>query len=84
MLHDIQVIPNLFIMFGKLFELITIIRLIIYTCLDEANPDFGVCKRQRHMPACISAQSDQHIFYLRICKYILVCFLANFNILTSH
>ena len=40
MLHDIPVIPNLFIMFGKLFELITIIRLSIYTCLDEANPDF--------------------------------------------
>ena len=79
MLHDIRVIPNLFIMFGIFFELITIIRLIEYICLD-----FGVCKQQRHIPACISAQSDQQIFYLRICKYNIVCFLANFIILTSH
>ena len=31
MLRDIQVIPNLLINFGNLFELITIVRLIIYT-----------------------------------------------------
>ena len=60
MLHDIQVIPNLFITFGYLFELITIVRLIIY--IDERNPDFGVCKQQRFRPACISTQSDQHLF----------------------
>ena len=66
---DIHVMPNLFITFDNLFELITIIRLIIYICLDEGNLDFGVCKQQRRRPACIYAQSDQRLFYLRIFKY---------------
>ena len=60
MLNDIHVIPNLFITFGNLLELITIVRLIIY--IDERNPDFGVSKHQRRRPACISTQSDQHLF----------------------
>ena len=44
MLHDIQVIPNLFITFDNLFELITIIRLIIYmirrvVCANNTGAD---------------------------------------------
>ena len=60
MLHNIKVIPNLFISFGNPFELITIVRLIIY--IDERNTDFGECKQQRRRQTCISTQSDQHLF----------------------
>ena len=33
------------------------------------KPDFVVCKQQRHRPACVSAQSDQHLYHLYFGKY---------------
>ena len=62
MLHDIQVIPKLFITFDNLFQLITIISLIIYmirrvVCADNTGADQPVYPR-----------SLINTFYLRICE----------------
>ena len=35
----------------------------------ERKPDVAACERQRHRPACTSAQSDQSLCYSLIGKY---------------
>ena len=31
--------------------------------LDARNPDFVPCEQQRRRPACVSAQSDQRLYF---------------------
>ena len=48
------------------------------------NLSSGDCNQQRRRPACASAQSDQHLYYLLIWKYdIQTCYERNFNFLAS-
>ena len=46
--------------------------------LETRKSVFGVSKQQRHRPACSSMQSEQHLCYSLIGKYILTC-RSNFN-----
>ena len=45
------------------------------------NLSLGVCKQQRRRPACVSAQSDQHLCYSLIGKYFLDLLQAKFQFL---
>ena len=48
------------------------------------KPVFGVCKQQRHRPACACVQSDQHLCYSLIGNYHrYTCYKPNFNFLAS-
>ena len=44
----------------------------------ERKPDLAACERQRHRPACKSAQSDQRLCYSLLGKYN--CKLATLKI----
>ena len=51
--------------------------------LNARKPDYVACEQPRRRPASSFAESDQCLFYLLSEKYILLCFMLNFNILAG-
>ena len=52
--------------------------------INARKPVFRGCNQQKRIPACVSAQSDQHLSYSLIIKFhIKACYEQNFKFLAS-
>ena len=67
-----------------IYSFIGIKIILSYMGLNTRKPVFRICKEQRCGPACASAQSDQHLYYLLIGKYCIKnCYHGIFKFLGS-